>query len=155
MDQEKIERFINEFDFLSNFHFSSVVYEGVKWPTSEHAYQAMKTLDMNQRLNILEIYMPGDVKRYGRTVTMRADWDDIKLGIMEEIVRCKFRQHPELEEKLLCTGDIHIEEGNTWHDTYWGVCDGVGQNHLGKILMKVRESLNTNMERTTYEKSNN
>jgi hypothetical protein len=139
--QEKIDRFMNEFDFLSNFHFSKVVYEGVEWPTSEHAYQAMKTLDMNQRLNILEIYMPGDVKRYGRTVTMRADWDDIKLDIMEDIVRCKFQQHPELKERLQLTEDIYIEEGNTWHDTYWGVCNDVGQNHLGKILMKIRKEL--------------
>ncbi len=147
---------MNEFDFLSNFHESNVVYEGVDWRTSEHAYQAMKTLDMNQRLNILEIYMPGDAKQYGRTVTMRADWDDIKLDVMEDIVRCKFQQHPELVERLLCTEDIPIEEGNTWKDTYWGICafTGIGENHLGKILMNLRESLNTNMEKTTNEKSN-
>lgn len=134
---------MNEFDFLSNFHFSKVTFENVTWRTAEHAYQAMKTLDQHQRLNMQEIYMPGDVKHYGRTVTMRSDWDDIKLGIMEEIVRCKFQQNPDLQRRLLCTEDLPIEEGNTWRDKYWGVCafTGEGENHLGKILMKIRKEL--------------
>jgi len=143
MSQEKIDRFMNEFDFLSNFYEADVDYEGLTWRTSEHAYQAMKTIDQNQRLNMQAIYMPGDAKRYGRTVKMRVDWDDIKLGIMEDIVRCKFQQHPVLVERLLCTEDISIEEGNTWKDTYWGICafTGAGENHLGKILMKIRKEL--------------
>ena len=83
---EKIDRFMNEFDFLSNFYEADVDYEGITWRTSEHAYQAMKTLDQNQRLNMTEIYMPGDAKHYGRAIKMRVDWADIKLGIMEDIV---------------------------------------------------------------------
>lgn len=140
---EKIDRFMNEFDFLSNFYEANVDYEGLTWRTSEHAYQAMKTTNQEQRLNLQEIYMPGDAKQYGRSVKMRTDWDDVKLGIMEDIVRCKFQQNPQLEERLLLTEDIPIEEGNTWKDTYWGICafTGVGQNHLGKILMKIRKEL--------------
>jgi len=140
---EKIDRFMNEFAFLSNFYEADVDYEGITWRTAEHAYQAMKTLDTNQRLNIQEIYMPGDAKHYGRAVTMRIDWDDVKLDIMEDIVRCKFQQKPELQERLLCTEDTPIEEGNTWKDTYWGICafTGVGENHLGKILMNIRKEL--------------
>ena len=53
----------------------------------------------------------------------------------------KFTKHKDLKEKLLATGDAYLEETNHWHDTFWGVCKGKGQNHLGKILMEVREEL--------------
>ena len=67
---------------------------------------------------------------------------------MAEIVRAKFMQNPSLKLKLAATEDVHLEEGNAWGDTYWGVCDGIGENHLGKILMCLRESLNTYTEET-------
>lgn len=138
---EKIDRFMNEFHFLSNFSSHEVEYKGIKWRTAEHAYQAMKTLNHNDRLNIAEIDLPGDAKRYGRSVRMRVDWDDIKLEVMEDIVRAKFRQNEYLQEMLLATVGVDIEEGNTWGDTFWGTCKGVGENHLGKILMKIRDDL--------------
>ena len=60
---------------------------------------------------------------------------------MYEIVLAKFTQNPDLKKKLLATGDEHLEEGNTWGDTIWGTVDGVGENRLGKILMRVRDEL--------------
>lgn len=141
MGQERIDKFDGEFHFLSNFHTSYILYDGIVWPTVEHAYQAMKTLDENQRMNILEANSPSEAKKLGRCVTMRVDWDDIKLEIMEELVREKFESKPKLAEKLLATEDIEIVEGNTWGDTFWGVCKGVGENHLGKILMKIRDEI--------------
>jgi ribA/ribD-fused uncharacterized protein len=141
MEQEKIDSFSSEFHFLSNFHTSYILYDGIVWPTVEHAYQAMKTLDENQRMNILEANSPSEAKKLGRCVTMRVDWDDIKLEIMEELVREKFESKPKLAEKLLATEDIEIVEGNTWGDKFWGVCNGEGENHLGKILMKIRDEI--------------
>ncbi len=140
---DKIDRFMNEFHWMSNFSFHEVDYAGRTWRTAEHAYQAMKTLDENQRENMAEIDLPGDAKRYGRAVTMRVDWDDVKLDVMDDIVRSKFRQHPDLQAKLAVTADIPIEEGNTWQDTFWGVCafTGEGENHLGKILMRIRDDI--------------
>ena len=145
--KDRIEQFSKEFHFLSNFHPAYVLYEGVVWPTSEHAFQAMKTDNEDQRLNIAMIPSPGEAKKYARSLTRRVDWDDVKVGIMEDIVRCKFAQNAELRTKLLHTQDLEIIEGNTWGDTFWGVCDGVGENNLGKILMKIRDEI-------TNDKSN-
>ena len=60
---------------------------------------------------------------------------------MWRICYCKFAHNDDLKEKLLATGDAELIEGNTWNDTYWGVCRGKGKNHLGKIIMEVREAL--------------
>jgi predicted NAD-dependent protein-ADP-ribosyltransferase YbiA (DUF1768 family) len=76
----------------------------------------------------------------GRSVKLRPDWESIKLDVMETAVRIKFTD-PELAAKLIATGDEELIEGNWWNDTFWGVCNGVGENHLGKILMKVRADI--------------
>ncbi len=142
-EQNKIETFSGIFRFLSNFYGAPLMYRGIAYPTSEHAYQATKSLNENTRMNISILGTPAEAKRYGGTVQLRPDWDEVKIEIMTEIVRAKFIQNPSLTEKLLATEDFILEEGNTWGDDFWGVCNGVGQNHLGKILMEVRESLNT------------
>lgn len=130
------------FRFLSNFYPAPVVYEGMEYPTSEHAYQAAKTLDIIQRQNVADQPTPGLAKRYGKAVSMRPNWDEIKVRVMCEIVDAKFTQNPRLAEMLVATQDAELVEGNTWGDTFWGVCDGEGENMLGKILMGVRENLN-------------
>ena len=61
---------------------------------------------------------------------------------MFDLVLEKFKQNPELKQKLLETGNQELIEGNTWNDTFWGVCNGQGQNWLGKILMLARSELN-------------
>ena len=142
-DQSKVESFSGIFRFLSNFYGAPMMYRGIAYPTSEHAYQAAKSLNDNTRMNISILGTPSEAKKYGKTVQLRADWDDVKLELMEEIVRAKFMQNPSLKEKLLATDDLYLQEGNTWGDTYWGVCNGKGENHLGNILMELRKSLNT------------
>ncbi len=143
---DKIDSFSGVFRFLSNFYPAPVRYEGIDYPTSEHAFQAVKTVDVNQRLNIAMLETPGEAKKYGKTVRMRPAWDDIKVGVMAEIVEAKFSQNPHLLEMLIATDDMEIIEGNTWGDTFWGVSDGEGENNLGKVLMEVRLYLNTNTE---------
>ena len=151
---DKVESFSGTFRFLSNFYPAPVLYEGITYPTSEHAFQAVKTVDENSRQNIAMLETPAEAKKYGRTVRMRPAWDDVKVGVMAEIVLGKFMQNPDLLEKLLATDDIELIEGNTWGDKFWGVCDGEGENNLGKILMLVRDGLNTNTEDTDNENSN-
>lgn len=143
---DKIESFGGIFRFLSNFYPAPLLYDGVDYPTAEHAFQAAKTLDHNQRLNVAMLDTPGEAKKYGKTVKLREAWDDVKVGIMGEIVLAKFIQNPDLAQKLIATDDIELIEGNTWNDTFWGVCDGKGENNLGIILMLVRDYLNTNTE---------
>ncbi len=133
--------FAGDHDFLSNFSFSSVHWEGVSYPTVEHAFQAAKTLDPEERRRVRAASSPAGAKRIGRRVTLRKDWESVKVSIMEQLVREKFTAHLELRERLLATGGRELVEGNTWNDTFWGVCRGKGKNHLGKILMKVRTEL--------------
>jgi ribA/ribD-fused uncharacterized protein len=138
----KIGEFQGEYRFLSNFYPAEVVFEAITYPSVEHAYQSAKTLDMNQRRRIAAIMDPGEAKRAGRALNpQRADWEQVKFDVMETCVRYKFTHHPELREKLLATGSATLEEGNTWGDRIWGMVDGVGENRLGKILMKVRDEL--------------
>jgi ribA/ribD-fused uncharacterized protein len=138
---DRIAEFQGEYRFLSNFWPAEVVYEGIKYPTSEHAYQAAKTLDIEQRKKIAALATPSQAKTAGRALKLRYDWETAKFTVMEDIVRYKFTHHAELRAKLLATGDRHLEEGNTWGDRVWGVYQGQGENRLGRILMKVRAEL--------------
>ena len=137
----KIDRFQGETRWLSNFEYALIVYEGISYPTNEHAFQATKTLDFDKRREIAKLSTPRDAKRAGRLLELRPDWEEVKLGIMFDINSRKFWFHEHLKEKLLLTGDAELIEGNSWGDTFWGVCNGIGRNELGKILMKIRSRM--------------
>lgn len=123
--------------WLSNFYTAKVVYDDVEYSSVENAYQASKTLDKTIR-NEIKFVSPAEAKRIGRRIDLRPNWDTIKLHIMWVLVMQKFTRHPDLAAKLIATGNCLIVEGNEWGDTYWGVCNGHGYNHLGLILMGVR-----------------
>lgn len=136
-----ITHFQGEHRFLSNFWLCDVVFEGLCYKSSEAAYQAAKTLNESQRRVFLTLG-PGAAKRKGRELKIRPDWDAVKLQVMEQILQNKFAQNPELQEKLLQTAPQELIEGNHWGDTFWGVDDRKGgQNHLGRLLMKLRDEL--------------
>lgn len=137
-----ISGFKDGYRFLSNMYLlpRAIRLNGYVFYTSEAYYQAMKTTDKELRLKILEMN-PYESRRFAKKIELRPDWDDIKLKVMLQVVRVKFKL-PEMAEMLLATGDAYIEETNYWNDTFWGVCKGVGENNLGKILMRVRGELN-------------
>lgn len=143
----EIVSFEGKYAFLSNFYPAKIHIENKEfgfydeYPTAEHAYQASKAFMVTEKEQIKSASTPGLAKKYGKFIRMRSDWDEVKLETMEEIVRIKFEMNPDLAQLLVDTGDMKLVEGNWWHDTYWGVCNGRGHNHLGKILMKVREEL--------------
>ena len=139
-----ITEFRGEYRFLSNFWPSEVPHLDMIFPTVEHAFQAAKTINPIQRLMIQSAPTPGKAKQLGRTVTLKEHWDTQKIGVMYLLVVQKFTLHEELKQLLLDTGDEEIIEGNSWNDTFWGVCKGVGQNYLGKILMATREHIRKN-----------
>lgn len=134
---EVIKEFQGEYRFLSNFYFLS---DGL---TTEHKYQAAKTTNERDREFILSSSRPGVAKARGRTVELRSDWNDVRVGVMLSLLREKFTS-PYLRERLLSTGTSHLEEGNQWGDRYWGVYQGTGENMLGKLLMQVREEIRKN-----------
>jgi ribA/ribD-fused uncharacterized protein len=138
--KEQIDSFSGYFSFLSNFAGVPIEYEGLQFCSVEHAYQAAKTLDLSERKKIQTAIHPGTAKKLGRTLTIRKDWHDIKLAVMEELLNQKFSDSY-FKECLLITENVELIEGNTWGDTFWGVCNGKGQNHLGKLLMKIRSKL--------------
>lgn len=134
-----IASFSEENRFLSNFYLCEIRADGITYFSVENAYQAAKTMNIAEREEIARM-TPGQAKRRGSKVLLRDNWESIKLVIMEDLIRQKFNI-PELKEKLLATGDAELIEGNDWCDRYWGMCEGEGQNMLGKILMKIRSEL--------------
>lgn len=135
-----IDDFNCEYYFLTNFFEAQIEYEGLTYTNNEAAFQATKTLDKEIRKEF-QTYNPAWAKYKGRQLDLRADWEDIKDNVMYEICKIKFTKHPNLKKQLLATGDQLLVEGNDWDDTYWGVCGGIGQNKLGKILMRIRKEL--------------
>lgn len=133
--------FFGPYRFLSNFEYADVEMGGNIYPTTEHAYQAAKTLNEDERELIRTCGEPKFAKRWGSKVKMRRDWDDLKVEYMYDLNCQKYNNHPHLREKLLATGDAYLEETNTWNDTFWGVCNGVGENTLGKLLMQIRDEI--------------
>ena len=138
-----INCFDGEYAFLSNYYNSPITHDGITYPTNEHFFQAMKTLKIDERLAIAAAETPGQAKRMGRSVTLRSDWEKIKSYYMELGLRLKF-QNPDLAAKLIATGDEELIEGNDWGDRIWGVCNGEGENRLGKLLMTIRNELRQN-----------
>jgi len=139
--------FRGEYHFLSNFYPSEVEMDGQVFPTVEHAYQAAKSPDFGVRKQIASLDTPKAAKAAGRRIKRPKNWFAVNLGIMESLVRQKFTRHADLHEQLLATGDAELVEGNVWNDRFFGMIwnnktgEWVGENHLGKILMRVRAEL--------------
>ena len=132
--------FRNEYYYLSNMYPCSIrlniAGQDYRFGSSEAAFQAAKCPARASEFTDIDGYA---AKRLGRKVQLVPGWDSMKLDVMHVIVKAKFDQNPELMAKLR-TLQCEIVEDNTWNDTYWGRCNGRGQNHLGRILMSVRDN---------------
>lgn len=138
---EPITTFQGEYRFLSNFWFVQIVgRDGWLFPSVEHAFQAEKTDDMEQFHAIRQAATVSQAKRLGRTVTLRSTWEAEKITVMYRLLLQKFLD-PALRVRLLATDDRPLVEGNYWNDTFWGVCNGIGENHLGRLLMQIRQEI--------------
>jgi N-glycosidase YbiA len=135
-----IERFSGPYRFLSNFYPCGVEYKNSSYRSVEHAYQAAKAVNESDRAWVASMPTAAEAKKAGRVVQCRDDWNSVKVGIMEECLRSKFSS-PYLRHLLVSTTPQELVEGNWWGDTFWGVCKGVGENRLGKLLMKIRDEV--------------
>lgn len=150
-----IDTFKDEHAFLSNFFPCDINMDlapyhdkdltEIVYPTAEHAFVAMKTLDLEQRIHIATIATPGQAKRYGRQLDLRPDWNAIRIAVMHYILQQKFYENRYLAHLLLDTRAHILVEGNTWGDQFWGmerngIGRWIGENWLGRLLMLVRST---------------
>lgn len=150
-----IDRFRGDWMFLSNFvPCGWILLDGERYATVEHAFQAAKVgydvtthhgnprrRERRWREIIRTAAFPALAKRMGKMVPLRDDWEDVKIAVMRDLLLQKFSlgKQPDYLAGLARTGDAELIEGNTWGDRFWGVDEtGVGENHLGKLLMDVR-----------------
>lgn len=142
-----IKEFKGPYRWLSNFHLTPVEFEGITYPSTEHAYQAAKTNVQEVREMMRDVPTCANVRRAGQLLPIGPEWHTTrKFEVMEEVLRYKFTHHEDLKQKLLATGDEELIEGTTWHDNCWGSCTCTkcgdqGQNHLGRLLMQIREEI--------------
>lgn len=137
-----IDKFLGPHFFLSNYYSKTPVkYGSLEYTSAEHAYQAAKTKNLLDMARIHKLKTPDEARRLGQRVAIREDWDEVKDRVMFAILFEKFKAGSDLHKRLMDTGDEELIEGHSssiYKDEYWGVCDGVGKNKLGKILMFIR-----------------
>ena len=141
-----IMQFRGRYYFLSNFYPHKFVYGDVEYYNSEAAFQAQKCINEAEKLALSNMESPMEAKKYGKTVALREDWENVKNDVMYSVLMAKFSSDEELKRKLLDTGEEELVEGNTWGDSYWGydLKKNEGKNILGKTLMQVRKDLSEN-----------
>ncbi|KAJ3215067.1 hypothetical protein HDU67_000847 [Dinochytrium kinnereticum] len=137
---DTITTFRGQYGFLSNFHPHTILLDGIIYKTSENANHAAKCLNHTDK-NAFSDVEPREAKRMAQSVDLRPDWEEVKVGVMDTILRIKFEPRSELASKLARTYPKDIVEVNTWGDRFWGVSKGKGKNHLGKLLMTIRQEL--------------
>jgi len=116
----------------------SVAWDGCMYQSAEHALLAAKHPEAAQEIALAESLQ--DARKAAAEAPEAGDWADERLQVMEKILRDKFRRSAEFRQKLKETGDRELAWENR-EDGFWGLIKGKGQNHLGKLLMEVRESV--------------
>ena len=133
----------DDFGFLSNFALAPITIAGIKWPSSEHFYQAQKFNDLQLQRVIRRAPTPDEAFSLSREYAqfVRPDWMALRDSVMRDVVLEKFSQNPAYAYQLVATGERVLTE-HSHKDAYWGDGgDGCGRNELGKILMDVRSKL--------------
>ena len=140
-EHEDIYGFKNEYRWLSNFYKlqEPIDLYGCVFYYTENLYQAFKCNKADDFI-LMASLTPGEAKRFGKRVELNPDFEANKLSIMKQILDIKFRQEY-FKRRLLATGNCLIFEENSWKDFFWGCQNGIGENHLGKIIMEIREDL--------------
>lgn len=151
---ERVCFYEQDFYVLSNFSAFELRWNGLKFPTLEHAYHW-------EKFNVAPQHHSGYTSQAQSLIQSapsaheafkiggddkwrpyrRADWDAVKVGIMGALLRAKVTQHEYVARKLLATGDRELVE-NSWRDVFWGWGPNKdGKNMLGRLWMQVRDEI--------------
>lgn len=123
-NDEMITSFTGDFEFLSNSYYAPIPYQGIVYPTNEHAYQAAKSLDIGVRKKISHLETPEEAKKKGNHIMVRRDWHLMSIPTFKQICFIKFNTHLDIQELLLDTGNIYLEDNEA--------------TYLGLVLMELR-----------------
>ncbi len=143
------------FGAFSNLHRRPVEFEGIVYPTSEHAYQAGKARKDSVREWLMAAPSPSllAMAAHGLYVwDIHPDWAKTKFQRMKSVLLAKFTQHKDLQELLLNTGESRLVESATVDSAVnrlWGEVNGKGQNKLGELLMEVRKEIRKSQKMVT------
>lgn len=130
------------YNWFSNFEYAPITIDGIEYPSVENYYQGMKNGSL-EKLKMFSKLKPSQAKWLGKQITLRKDWDQVKFEVMEKALRIKFAPGTIWYARLEME-EGEIVEWNNWGDRVWGkTLDGKGENHLGKILMKIRDGKNS------------
>lgn len=150
---ERVCFYEQDFYVLSNFSSFTLYWnakENMRFDTSEAAYHWEKFPDHDDiRFEIINAPSAHEAFKVAEAnkIHRRADWDDVKVDIMREILRAKASQHGYVRRKLLATGDRELVE-NSWRDDFWGWGPNRdGKNMLGKLWMEIRAELRADLAR--------
>lgn len=143
---EVIGFYPREFYCFDNFSSFKLEYEGYLYSSVEEAYQALGFKESAPKIyeEIIHSHSAHDAQKiaYSNKDKQRKDWDDVKVDLMEKLLRCKIEQNPYVKKKLLETKNYSIVEDSP-KDNFWGWGENRdGNNQLGKLWMKLREELN-------------
>lgn len=141
---QKITRFRSRHFFLSNMFPVPIRYKGIKYNSVEHAFQASKCIKPKDAMWIRSARTPSRARILGKRIKLRANWSKIRVKIMFNLLKEKFK-NPKMRQLLNDTKNDLIIEENSWHDTFWGKCicedhNNSGENILGKMLMYIRDN---------------
>jgi ribA/ribD-fused uncharacterized protein len=129
---------------FSNLYRREIEFEGERYQTAEHAYQAGKARKSAVRAWLMEAPSPSLLAMAAHGLyywDITPGWSQIKFNRMRSVLRAKFSQHSDLCKLLLSTKAARLVESATVDNPVnrlWGEVDGVGKNMLGKMLMELR-----------------
>lgn len=149
MEEETTGGFRGRWAFLSNMEETPCRHADLVFKSSEHLYQWLKVPGATaEGLAWRERIFNAKHGRRAKTIAALPkcpckvkkkgdEWDSFRLECMEIALRSKF-ENPDMRRMLLETGDVTLIEYNHWKDGFWGVCDEMGRNNLGGMLMRLR-----------------
>lgn len=136
----RIPKFTGRYEFLHDHYPCKIILDGVEYPSVLHAFCASKIQDKEKRLQILGMTEEREIKQFSAPEKVDWQWNKKKLKLKLNLLRQKFSD-PKLKKLLLDTANAELISTNNYFDRYWGVHKGKGENHNGKLLMRLREDL--------------